>query len=175
MVTTTTPTATTTTSATEMLPPPYTPPTNPHLFPTFSEGDEEDEEQEETPSTNITLNAPVTIHGSNNFISFATADFTRMAAMIIATVQKPTAPKGAAGRTVNANINVNCGITVVGERNFVGPPAMRPLGTRLQQLRQHREAQAAAVAGATSAGASGSLKRKAEEVCSMPVLLRSFC
>jgi hypothetical protein len=144
-------TTTTTTTETEMpLPPPYTPSTNPFISPA------EEEEEEEHPSTNITFNSPVTIHGSNNIVSFPSLDLIRMAATIIATVSQ----KAGLEPSKNTSIQVNYGVTVIGDKNVVGSVGIRPLGPRQQQGQQ-----AATVAAAPSGnGASFSLKRKAEEV-----------
>jgi hypothetical protein len=155
--------STTTTTETEMpLPPPYTPPTNLSCFyPTEDGQEEEDEEEETTPSTNITFNSPITIHGHNNIVSFSSADFTRMAAMIVATVQKSTTVEPSR----NININVNCGITVVGQRNLIGNGGIRPMALRQQMGQQVAAAAAATTTVPTGTGASSSsLKRKAEEV-----------
>jgi hypothetical protein len=150
--------ATATTTTTEVpLPPPYTP-MNRCYF-TRAGDEEEEEEQETVPSTNITFNAPMTIHGSNNIVSFPSADFTRMAAMIIATVQKTTVQESLR----NISINLNCGITVVGQRNVIGSVGVRPMALR-QQLGQQAAAASDTVAQ-SGLGTATSSKRKAEEVC----------
>ncbi|TID21302.1 Pre-mRNA-splicing factor [Venturia nashicola] len=170
-------------------PPPYTPPTTLHcLFPSLNESllqnedDLEDQDQEQN-QTSIHLSAPISIHGHGNIISFPTQEFTRMAACIVASIQKSTStststspipsPSSRDGdrdtKYRNININLNCGITINGQRNVIGTMGgaggitTRAAAVRMQaQTQAGSAARAQNVAAAMSGPVAGS-KRKAEE------------
>jgi hypothetical protein len=107
-----------------------------------SEAEEREDSEDETPE--ITINAATQIRGNGNIISIAQMDSVRIA-NLVATILSgdsvssdalqtpPTSPPQAqvtnlsTSRTkakrggLNVNITVNCGATIVGDRNIVGP------------------------------------------------------
>ncbi|RDI78894.1 Pre-mRNA-splicing factor [Venturia inaequalis] len=151
-----TPPPATTTSAPETTettippPPPYTPPVNlscffpPNCQPTseplledlFDQDPSDEDSPPEAPTTTITLSAPITIHGHGNIISFPAHEFTRMAAWIVTAVQKSNAATASAegGRGGNVSVNLNCGITVNGQRNVVGTAVGGGVATRAVRM-----------------------------------------
>lgn len=116
---TTTVTETTTTRGLPALsldPPPYTPP--PRNF--FNNADEDDEEEPE-PSITFTIHAPTTVHGSNNIIAIPPPDVARLTAAMIGSISQKL------NLARNINVQINCGVSVIGDKNIVGNPAIRPL------------------------------------------------
>ncbi|KAF1930787.1 uncharacterized protein M421DRAFT_418268 [Didymella exigua CBS 183.55] len=110
-----------------------------------SEAEEREDSEDETPE--ITINAATQIRGNGNIVSIAQMESVRIA-NLVATIlsgdtipSDPTAPqtppipsppqgpvtnpsmsrtKGRRGG-LNVNITVNCGATIIGDRNIVGP------------------------------------------------------
>ncbi|KAJ4380826.1 hypothetical protein N0V86_004188 [Didymella sp. IMI 355093] len=109
-----------------------------------SEAEEREDSEDDTPE--ITINAATQIRGNGNIVSIAQMDSVRIA-NLVATILSgdpvptdPTAPptppislpqapatapstsrtKAKRGR-LNVNITVNCGATIIGDRNIVGP------------------------------------------------------
>jgi hypothetical protein len=109
------------------------------------EAEEREDSEDETPE--ITINAATQIRGNGNIISIAQMDSVRIA-NLVATIlsgdsvssDAPTAPQTppispprapvtnlSTSRTkakrggLNVNITVNCGATIIGDRNIVGP------------------------------------------------------
>jgi hypothetical protein len=142
-----------TATETEMLPPPYTPPPS---------GFYDDEEEEEfAPTTNITIHAPISIHGSHNVISGPMMDPTRLAGLLISSLnQKYTVTSS---RQSNITIQINCGMNVVGERNIVGNVGLRPRTVLSGATLSMQGTPAVPEAIAASTILHG--KRKASEVC----------
>jgi hypothetical protein len=103
--------------------------------------EEEEEEKEEDDTPEITVNAATQVRGHGNVISTAQMDSMRIATLLAAILngkipepgsplqQPQTLPSMAAPRPEDRtkrtfpriNITVNCGATVVGDRNIVGP------------------------------------------------------
>jgi hypothetical protein len=100
-----------------MLPPPYTPPVNGFFF------DEDDEEEETVPTTNITIHAPTSINGSNNVVTLAMLDSTRITGLLVSVMNQKIA---ATGGQSHFTIQINCGMAVVGDRNIVSNVGLRP-------------------------------------------------
>lgn len=114
-----------------------------------SEAEEREDSEDETPE--ITINAATQIRGNGNIISIAQMDSVRIANLVATILSgdsvssdTPTAPQTpplspplsppqasvanqSTSRTkarrggLNVNITVNCGATVIGDRNIVGP------------------------------------------------------
>lgn len=109
-----------------------------------SDAEERDGSEEETPE--ITINAATQIRGNGNIISIAQMDSVRIANLVASILSgdlvpsdttapqtPPITPPQAAtsslstSRTkgkrygLNVNITVNCGATILGDRNIVGP------------------------------------------------------
>ncbi|KAF3043213.1 hypothetical protein E8E12_008911 [Didymella heteroderae] len=109
-----------------------------------SEAEERDNSEDETPE--ITINAATQIRGNGNIISIAQMDSVRITNLVASILFGDTAPsdlpiasqtppsppqppvtnlstsrtKGKRGG-LNVNITVNCGATIIGDRNIVGP------------------------------------------------------
>jgi len=140
---------------------------------------EEYEDKDEEDAPEITVNAATQIRGHGNIVSIAQMDSVRIANLISAilsgdpdkalsdgvrplTPQSPTARVLATSRTEtrgvkmypSINITVNCGATIIGDRNIVGPGlgdiarqmqmAQRNQAAQQQQQQQQAAAQAAA-------------------------------
>lgn len=156
------------------------------------EGEEEDREVDnDTPE--VVINAATQIRGHGNIISIAQMDSVRIANLITSLLNcgdkipvddatRPLTPPSPvplataqAQRTTrtqvrgvhkypNINITVNCGATVLGDRNIVGPGlgdiarqmqmAQRNQAAALQAHQQLQQRQAAAAAGAATAAAA---------------------
>ncbi|KAG9574421.1 hypothetical protein KCU77_g13998, partial [Aureobasidium melanogenum] len=90
--------------------------------------DLEDEEEDEDPSP-VTLihNADTKVHGTGNMIATPPlADATRLSTLLLAAVQSLNAAKTSASESgsrtpvLQVNLTINCGITVVGDKNVIG-------------------------------------------------------
>jgi hypothetical protein len=137
----------------ETAPPPYN-----HLeaIPDSDVDSDADDDNDSPPTptpVKLTINATHSIHGSNNIVPTSPtplADAAKFSTLLMHAVNSLNA--AAAGRGVKVNLTINCGITVVGDKNVVGNVGIRP----------KMPAQVAKVVNgvATVAGA----KRKAEEV-----------
>lgn len=107
---------TNTSTATEVLPPPYTPPVE-DMF-----GDDGEEEESTVPTTNITINAPTSVHGSHNVVSLSSMDPSRLTAILMSALNQKLQQTE---QQNNYNIQLNCGITVMGDRNVIGNVGVR--------------------------------------------------
>jgi hypothetical protein len=139
-------------------PPPYTPPTH-GLFADAT--GEEDEEEDSQPTTTFVIHAPTTVHGSSNIIAVSPPDVPRLTAAVVASIsQKMHLPR-------SFSIQINCGVNVIGDKNIVGSPAIRPLAASQQQ-----HAAAAAVAarhGVQQNGDAGPSALRADEDVAIPM------
>ena len=140
----------------EMAPPPYTP------SDTDSEPDD-DEERDTSSPLKLTINAAHSIQGSNNLVPTSPtplADATRFSTILLAAVNQinNAATEGKAKGPLRVDLTINCGITVIGDRNVVGNVGLKPKPA----------AQATAGPGATLASqpvnAVAGAKRKVEDV-----------
>lgn len=102
-----------------------------------SEGEDHGKDFDDTPE--VTINAATQIRGNGNIISIAQMDSVRIANMIATMfkgekesdiVTPPQSPEpqiststtaGDAKQFPRINITVNCGATIIGDRNIVGP------------------------------------------------------
>ncbi|KAI5206578.1 hypothetical protein AUEXF2481DRAFT_8635 [Aureobasidium subglaciale EXF-2481] len=90
--------------------------------------DSEDEDEDEDPSPiTLVLNTDTKVQGTGNMIaSPPLADATRLSALLLAAVQSLNAAKTSATQsdsptpTLHVNLTINCGITVIGDRNIIG-------------------------------------------------------
>ncbi|KAJ8114033.1 hypothetical protein OPT61_g3987 [Boeremia exigua] len=107
---------------------------------------EEEREDSEDETPEITINSATQIRGNGNIISIAQMDSVRIANLIATILSGEPAPSETAGPTpptsppqapvtnlnstrterkkkggLNINITVNCGATIIGDRNIVGP------------------------------------------------------
>jgi hypothetical protein len=114
--------------------------------------DSEDEDEDEDPSpVTLVLNADTKVHGTGNMIATPPlADATRLSAFLLAAVQSLNAAKTSAAEsgsttpTLQVNLTINCGITVIGDKNVIGYKTQGALPT-------------------------GSKRKSIEEVCALPV------
>ena len=106
--------------APEVDPPPYA----------ASDASDSDDEEANEPATKITINAASSIRGNNNLVPTAPtllADATQFSTLLLHAVnQINNAAAASPGRPVE--LTINCGFTVIGDRNVVGAVGMRPKG-----------------------------------------------
>jgi len=103
----------------ECLPPPYTPADD-----SASDADS-DTEEEETDDLHLKINASTTIHGSNNLVSIPQLDSARLSAILVSALrqhagQSQTMKSDGSMRATKVNVEINCGISITGDRNVVG-------------------------------------------------------
>ena len=110
----------------EAAPPPYTP---------SDSGDDSDDEQEAEPSSpvKLTINAAHSIQGSNNLVPTsptAIADATKFSTVLLHAVNQINNATNTSDlksrRSVKVDLTINCGITVVGDRNVIGNVGLKP-------------------------------------------------
>ncbi|KEQ58521.1 uncharacterized protein M437DRAFT_59126 [Aureobasidium melanogenum CBS 110374] len=90
--------------------------------------DLEDEEEDEDPSpVTLILNADTKVQGTGNMIATPPlADAARLSTLLLAAVQSLNAAKTSASESgsptpvLQVNLTINCGITVVGDKNVIG-------------------------------------------------------
>ncbi|EON67380.1 hypothetical protein W97_06633 [Coniosporium apollinis CBS 100218] len=116
--------------------------------------DPEDEEDDCEPSTNITINASTNIQGSYNLIALSHSDPARLVAVVLGALNASSARTSRRG---DVHLNINCGITIVGDRNIVGAPAASLLKMKAEAGTAPRPSVADGVAPA------GGRKRKADD------------
>lgn len=144
----------------ESAPPPYT------ATDEDSESDDDlddmdDEEDDSSIPMKLTVNAAHNIQGCNNLVPTSPhplADATKFSTLLLHAVNQINAANAAANsdvecsskrrRPLKIELTVNCGITVVGDRNVIGPVAMKPRDT---------------LASTSSSSAVAGAKRKADE------------
>jgi hypothetical protein len=123
----------------------------------LSDSENEDEDEDPSPVT-LVLNADTKVHGTGNMIATPPlADATRLSALLLAAVQSLNAAKtnaiefefGSSSPVLQVNLTINCGITVIGDKNVIGYKTQGTLPT--------------------------TLKRKiTEEVCLLPVIISLY-
>ncbi len=108
-------------------PPPYKP---------SDSGDDSDDDNSDndTPSSQplkLTINAAHSIQGSNNLVPTSPtpiADATKFSTLLLHAVHQIN--RATAGSTtkrpINIDLTINCGITVIGDRNVVGHVGLKP-------------------------------------------------
>lgn len=123
----------------------------PNLHNPYDPEDEDEKEDDDTPE--IIINAATQIRGNGNIVSLAQMDSARIASLLTATLNgeqptgitsppsTPRARERSPRYLTKMNITVNCGVTIIGDRNIVGPG----LGdiARQVQLAQRNQAVAA--------------------------------
>lgn len=91
---------------------------------------DEDDEDDDTSSVKLTINAANSIEGSNNLVPTSPsplADATKFSALLLHAVNRINSTAGTKrqGR-INVELTINCGVTVVGDRNVVGNIGLKP-------------------------------------------------
>ena len=128
-------------------PPPYT-----------SSDDDSDDSDDDEPTCplNVTINAANSIRGSNNLVPTSASplsDATKFSTILLHAIKQLNAASGS-GRKLKVDLTINCGVTIVGDRNVVGSIGLRA------------KPQEDAIASADLVGSNvvAGAKRKAEEV-----------
>jgi len=135
----------------DTLPPPYE-----------SDYSTDSDDDDDEPTTTLTINAPTTIHGSSNLVSLTPLDTARISTLLLAALNVKAAQEQRRGRRGAVNIAINCGVSVVGDRNVVGWVGGRGrVGSGIGT-----SSAAASVASPTESGAERK-KRKADETVSL--------
>lgn len=118
----------------------------PNMASPYDPETDEEREDSEDDTPEITINAATQIRGNGNIISIAQMDSVRIANLVAsilsgnptpsdpATPTPPTSPpqapvtnlsstrtEGKKKSGLNVNITINCGATIIGDRNIVGP------------------------------------------------------
>jgi hypothetical protein len=165
--------------------------------------DEEDDEDAEAeaaaidklpPSSlplKLTINAANRIQGNGNLVPISAtplADASSSSHLLLQAVSQlnavAAAGEGRAARPLNVDLTINCGITVIGDRNVVGNVGLRPkAGTPIASMTDPTNITADPALAATMAPrtpcTSGGAKRKASEVSWFAVYLSAtlltFC
>jgi hypothetical protein len=119
--------------------------------------DESDDERSVSSPVKLTINAANSIHGSNNLVPTSPSpllDAARLDAVLLAAVRCINGVAGATNvkRSVKVDLTINCGTTVVGDRNVIGSVGLKP--------KMPGQAMASSSIALTTTGA----KRKAEDV-----------
>ncbi|KAL5466046.1 hypothetical protein PMIN06_000387 [Paraphaeosphaeria minitans] len=136
----------------------------PEMMNRLYDAEEKDEEvkETETETPEININATTQIRGHGNIISIAQMDSMRVANLLAILIHggiPPQTQTNAQGQQENAvapgvahrpvqerkelpkiNININCGATVVGDRNIVGP-GLGDIARHMQLAQQRQQAQ----------------------------------
>jgi hypothetical protein len=94
----------------------------------FPDSEDEDEDEDEDPSPiALILNADTKVHGTGNIIAtLPLADATRLSALLLAAVQSLNAARtnatesGSSTPVLQVNLTINCGVTVIGDKNVIG-------------------------------------------------------
>ena len=140
-------------------PPPYTA-TDIDVDP-CSDDDEDVEADTSLPSPlKLTINAAHSIRGSHNLVPTTASpltDVTKFSALLLHSINQINAAAvttGSERRRLRVDLTINCGITVIGDRNVIGAVGLRP----------KLEADGKAGNGVVSKNAVVGAKRKAEEV-----------
>lgn len=111
------------TEAPEIDPPPY-------AASEASDSDDEDDNEPATRPLKLTINAAHSIHGSNNLVPTPPtplADATKFSTLLLHAVnQINNAVAASPRRPLRVDLTINCGITVIGDRNVVGAVGLRP-------------------------------------------------
>ncbi|EMD01212.1 hypothetical protein BAUCODRAFT_21143 [Baudoinia panamericana UAMH 10762] len=131
---------------------------------------ESDSSGETTSPFKLTINAAHSIQGSNNIVptsSTLTLDATKLSTILVAALTQLNGIATSAetnstrARALKVELTVNCGVTVIGDRNVVGHMGVKP---RFPQQQQQQQQQFVPVTAILHAGNSGTgAKRKAEE------------
>ncbi|KAK5132924.1 hypothetical protein LTR08_008371 [Meristemomyces frigidus] len=111
-------------------PPPYSP------SDADSDSDDEDDETDSSSPIKLTINAAHSIQGSNNLVPTSPtplADATKFSTILLAAVKQlnqagvsNNASDGKPRRALKIDLTINCGITVVGDRNVIGNVGLKP-------------------------------------------------
>lgn len=122
---------------------------------------EEDDEKEDEETPEITINAATQVRGNGNIISIAQMDSMRIATLIatmlnggtvpeLTTPPQPTSSRTPTSigvlpaertKTPRINVTVNCGATIIGDRNIIGP-GLGDVARQMQAAQRNQTLQA---------------------------------
>ncbi|TKA72035.1 hypothetical protein B0A55_05739 [Friedmanniomyces simplex] len=146
-------------------PPPYTPSDTD----SDNDGDDDPEAADEDAFTSsplrLTINAAHQIQGSNNLVPTspsALADASKFSALLLTAVNQLNAAPDAK-RRLKVDLTINCGITVIGDRNVIGNVGLKPKSQLPAQAVAMPGADAAVVASAQWESTVAGAKRNADE------------
>jgi hypothetical protein len=108
------------------------------------EEEHDNNDDDETPE--ITINAATQVRGNGNIISIAQMDSVKIATPSSQSPQGQTLPSLASMTSLprpypKINITVNCGATIIGDRNIVGP-GLGDIARQMQMAQRNQAAQA---------------------------------
>ncbi|KAK3112093.1 hypothetical protein LTR53_011988 [Teratosphaeriaceae sp. CCFEE 6253] len=102
-------------------PPPYTP--------SDTDGEDADSDPEDVPAPlKLTVNAAHSVQGSNNLLPTsptALSDATRFSTLLLAAIHQIN-NAASAKRSLKVDLTINCGVTVIGDRNVIGNVGLKP-------------------------------------------------
>lgn len=143
----------------ETAPPPYSSSES-------SDDSDDDEEDESQSPLKLTINAAHSIQGCNNLVPVSPtplADASRFSTLLLHSINQMnnaiSAEPSTSRRKLKVDLTINCGITIVGDRNIIGNVGLRP-----RPSAQVVASPAAPLASNAVVGA----KRKVEEVSESP-------
>jgi hypothetical protein len=127
---------------------------------------EEEDEKDDDDTPEITINAATQVRGNGNIISITQMDSVRIANLIATMLQGPKSPEPPSPQTLPSlailasepkpshqypriNITVNCGATVIGDRNIVGP-GLGDIARQMQVVQRNQTAQSQQMQNAQS-------------------------
>ena len=144
---------------TPVQPPPEADP--PPYSPSEDEDNDSDDEEDSHPvqPLKLTINAAHSIRGTNNLVPTSPAplaDATKFSTLLLHSINQINNAQNISRRPLRVDLTINCGITVIGDRNVIGAVGLRPKGGLNVIEGAVPDLRSGAVVGA---------KRKAEEVC----------
>ena len=111
-------------------PPPYSP------SDADSDSDDEDDERDSSSPLKLTVNAAHCIRGSNNLVPTSPtplADATKFSTILLAAIKQlnqagtsDSTLRDTPRRALKVDLTINCGITIIGDRNVIGNVGLKP-------------------------------------------------
>lgn len=98
---------------------------------TDSDNDEEEDQEAPFCPLKLTINAAHSIRGSGNLVPTPPAplaDATKFSTLLFHSINQINNAHAISKRPLRVDLTINCGITIIGDRNVVGAVALRPKG-----------------------------------------------
>jgi hypothetical protein len=149
-------------NVTPVQPPPETDPP-PYSLSEDDDDDSDSDNEEDSPPVQplkLTINAAHSIRGTNNLVPTSPSplsDATKFSTLLLHSINQINNAQNSSRRPLRVDLTINCGITVIGDRNVIGAVGLRPKGGSDVIEGAVPDLRSSAVVGA---------KRKAEEVSS---------
>ena len=108
----------------------------------------------------LTINAAHSIRGSNNLVPTSPAppaDATKFSTLLLHSINQINNAQVTSRRALRVDLTINCGITVIGDRNVIGAVGLKPKGGSTTNVIE------GAVPGLRASAVVGA-KRKADDV-----------